>query len=261
VTLVGTARDGLVPGYMVDLYRDDRYVGVAVIEQSGDPLSVARLIEAASVQPPEVGDVAVVRPGPEAGAFPMGAVVFKVAGSDYALIAAGESDGVRVGERWVIRRPSPENPTRWPIAAELAVTTVKVNHCGAVIRPMDSKSSQLLPWAWAERHEPPWPHWVPVGKVTRAAPEHRWAVAGLDYPADLKPGSIVRWRPAPDGSAQEVLGGRPRGAGVVLHVAGKRVVFFVPPGWGRAAMLAGARLEAPVRPVATDTGDSSRKEQ
>jgi hypothetical protein len=166
LTLVGTAQDGLRVGCMVDLYRLGRYVGVAVIEQAGDPLSVARLIEAASVQSPQVGDIAVVRPGPHASGFPLGAAIFKVADGQYALVAAGESDGVQVGERWIVRRPLLEDPTRWRAVAKLEIQAAHVNHFGATIHLLEAEADRVLPWEWAERPDPPWPHWVSVGHVS-----------------------------------------------------------------------------------------------
>jgi len=61
VTIVGTAADGLEDGRLVDLYRRGKYVGVASVVAVSDPLSDARVIQAASPETPEVGDVAMVR--------------------------------------------------------------------------------------------------------------------------------------------------------------------------------------------------------
>jgi len=243
LTLIGTARDGLQVGRMVDLYRTDRYVGAAVIEQAGDPLSAARLIEAASVQTPKIGDVAVVRPGPEASGFPLGAAIFKVAGDDYCLVAAGESDGVQVGERWVVRRPLSDDPTRRRVVAELEVTTVKFYHFGATVHMLDAETDKVLPWEWAERVDPPWPHWAEVGQVVADDPTGRWAVAEVLQAVELRPGTIVRWATEIAPTENDRLGPRPRGAGIVIHSRQRRVFFYVPPGWGPVESLSGAQLE------------------
>ena len=245
LTLVGTAQDGLRVGFMADIYRLGRYVGVAVVEQAGDPLSVARLIEAASVQSPQVGDIAVVRPGPQAAGFPLGAAIFNVAGDDYALAAAGESDGVQVGEQWIVRRPLPEDPTRWQAVATLEIQAAHINHFGAVIHMLQADADRILPWEWAERPDPPWPHWVSVGQVSASEPSGRWAVADMIAAAEVRAGAVIRWAAEIGPASPRALGHHPRGAGVVLYSDPRRIVFYVPPGWGPIESLEGARLEIP----------------
>ncbi len=246
ITLVGGAEDGLVPGRLVDLFRGGGYVGVAEIFEVSDPLSLAQMIESASAQVPQVGDRAVMRAGSEPPERPLLAAVFKVDSEDYCLVAAGEGDGVRVGEVLRVRRPMPDDPSRLYDVAELTVRTVKVEHCGAAVRLLGE--ARLMVWDFAERVRPPWPRWLPVGVVGQVEEAGRWALADVDPRAPLRIGDVVRWESAPDeGRPAGGVRAHP-GAAVVLHVMTDRALVFVPDGWGDVRQLARARVEVRVTP-------------
>lgn len=246
ITLVGAVEDGLMPGRLVDLCRDGGYVGVAEVVEVSDPLSVAQMIESASAQVPEVGDRAVMRSGSEPPLRPLLAAVFKVDSEDYCLVAAGEGDGIRVGEVLRVRRSSPEDPARLQDVAELTVQTVKVDHCGADVRMLSD--TRLMVWDFAERVTPPWSRWLPLGVVRHIEEAGRWALADVDPRTPLSRGDVVRWE-GTFAEGHSVGPERPYpGAAVVMQVMKDQILLFVPHGWGDTRQLARARVEVRVTP-------------
>jgi len=243
VTLVGTADDGLQEGRLVDLFRNGHYVGVAELVALSDPLSVARVIESASAQMPEVGDRAVVRPGPGPPVQPLAAAVFRVVEGNYCLLAAGESDGVRIGEKFIVRRPGPEESAQTQAVAELTVRTVKVHHCGCDVRLLGKVDTPLMPWDWAERKKPPWAHWGPVGGLRQVDAIARSAVVDIDAGVSLARGQLVRWVPQARGDQLARPDAYWPGAAIVLHVTIDEALLYVPPGWGEIEYLNHAHVQ------------------
>lgn len=232
VTLVGSAADGLQEDRLVDLFRDGNYVGVAVLVEISDPLSVARIIESACAQMPEVGDRAIVRSDPGPPVRPLAAAVFRVVEGDYCLLAAGESDSVRIGEKFIIRRSDPEDSARtWPVA-QLTVQTVKVHHSGCNIRLLGDSKTRLMPWDWAEREKPPWPHWVTAGVVKQVDQTARLAVVYIDTSISLARGQVVRWVPPAQADQTARAHDLLPGAAIVLNVTSNKAHIYVPSGWG-----------------------------
>lgn len=226
VTLVGTDDDGLQSDRLVDIFRDGNYVGVAVLIEISDPLSIARMIESASAQLPVVGDRAIVRSGPTTPSNSLAAAVFRVVEGNYCLVATGESDGVRIGEKFIVRRPDPDNTNKKRVIAELTVKTVKVHHCGCDVHLFGETGMALLPWDWAERVDPPWPSWTSVGVINKIDRDNRSAVASLDADISLTPGQIVRLAPLANDHDQFT------GAAIITHVDSQKAHVYIPPGWG-----------------------------
>lgn len=251
LTLAGTAEDGIVVGRMVDLYRKREYVGVASITEISEPLSVAQMIESASKQAAQVGDTAILRPSPAPPHKPLAAAVFRVAPDQYCLVAAGESDGVALGERFIVRRTDPKNPGRFLEIAELTVKTVKVEHCGADVKPLAGGENRLETWDFAKRVDQPIPRWQAIGVVRQFDPLARSATVDVGASAGLIRGQIVRWLPATNESATKASSrpasiDRNPGAAIVLHPMLDQTTLYVPPGWGSPDQMEHARVEVPV---------------
>src|SRR5262249_39195745 len=104
IRFVGTPQEGLNEERLADVFHRGVFVGTASISGLGDPLSRARMIQSATRTKPEVGDEVRIRPPAPAGAprLAVRAVVFNIQ-SDVCLIAAGEVDGLRVGDKFVVR--------------------------------------------------------------------------------------------------------------------------------------------------------------
>ncbi|HOW72320.1 MAG TPA: hypothetical protein PKY77_17100 [Phycisphaerae bacterium] len=249
VTLAGTAEDGLVIGRLVDLYRGSEYVGVAVVTAISEPLSVAQMIESASRQAPEVGDTAIIRPSPAPPLKPILAAVFRVAPDQYCLVAAGESDGVAIGDKFIVRRPDPKAPSRPLEIAELTVKTVKVEHCGADVKPLGDGESKLAIWDFAERVGQPVPRWQGIGAVREVDTQARTAILDADASSVLIRGQMVRWLPVAQESSKGSPGGQAPGAALLIHPMLNQAMLYVPPGWGRPEQLEHARIEVPVTPT------------
>ena len=261
VRFPGSKADGVVPGRLVDLFRQDRsdpfrhykYVGAALIEEDlvSDPISGARMYEALSIRQPAECDVAIVRPAPPDQ--PIRAAISKVeTGGEYCLIAAGESDGVQVGETFVVYRDDPDDPSRRREAAELVVDTVKYFHSGANVRMLNASGGPLLSWEFAERRKPAWRRWGEVGVVKQTDRVGRWATADIDPRCKLQAGQIVRWSPIAGDGPGPVDKDYPPGAGLVLAASSNEVVLYVPAAWGDSGHLDRARIEvilaAPAKP-------------
>ncbi len=243
IRFVGSGADGVVEGRLVDLYRRDAYVGVARVEKVSDPVSAARMIESASIRRPEECDVAVVRPAPPDQ--PIRAAIFKVIeGGDVCLLAAGESDGVEVGERLVVYGSDPEDPSRRQEVAELIVDAVQYYHSEASVKLRNPAGGPLLSWRdFAERRKPAWRRWGAVGVIREVRQAGRWAVADVDPRCKLDVGQIVRCSPA----AVDNVGPTERdllpAAAVVLATSSDEALLYVPIAWGEPDHLDHARVE------------------
>jgi hypothetical protein len=232
VRIIGTAQDGLAAGRLVDLYRDGRFVGVAGMTTVADPLSAAEVIVSASIDEPAVGDRAIVRtpigPSPQ----PVRAVVFNIQG-DVCLLAAGEADGIRVGEKLVVRRAINDDLVD---IAELTVYTVKVDYAGARIRLITPENHPIQKWDFAERRTPR-PHaWRTTGRIRRVMAEARTAFAAIEAPSTIVPGQVVRITTVAYPSEST-------GTAIVLHATDVTADLYVPPGWGAIERFADARIE------------------
>jgi len=236
ITIVGTAADGLVENRLVDIFRKGQYLGAAAIRQVGDPLSEALVMESASRGTPEVGDTVLVRLRPGQPPRPLTAAVFKVAG-DYCLIAAGESDGVQPYEKFVVRGPVPASPGAVREVAELTVEAVKVDYCGARIRPLVGDGTVVRVWDMAERRTTgKRPEWVFAGRIDLTHSQSRTLVALPEPEVTLSGGQVVRWTP-PQAASDSA------GAAIVICVGKDKIFLYVPPAWGNLAEAAGARIE------------------
>ncbi|GMU20552.1 MAG: hypothetical protein AMXMBFR13_06490 [Phycisphaerae bacterium] len=241
ITLVGTAEEGLAPGRLVDLFRGDEYVGHASIVAVGESLSQAQMVNGGTHLPPQEGDRARVRPAVGASPQPVRAAIMKIlAEGEYAQIAAGETDGLRVGEKLIVRRPDATDPTVWRDIAELSVNAVNVDHATASIRLLTPEAERVRQWDFAERRNPPWPYWRQIGMVERVDPSTRTAMAVLEPRSPATTGTVVRWTPTPE----KPTGGRKRpGSALVIHREGDQAVLYVPPAWGEVENLPRALVE------------------
>ncbi|UCD27735.1 MAG: hypothetical protein JSV03_11585 [Planctomycetota bacterium] len=233
ITIVGTKEDGLSQGRLVDLFRADRYVGVATLEAISNPLSFARIIEASSAMLPAEGDLALVRSTPELKSRPLSAAIFRIEGN-YCLLAAGEVDGVQVGDVFKVRKKDPAGAGLWQDVAELTVKTVKVDYAGADIRLLNEKDYKVELWDMAERPVPMLGRIRPIGIIEHVQREHRWAVGSVGAKIKLNTPTVIRWISDDN---------RYYGAAIVIHRIGGQVTIYVPPGWGNAVGLLYARLE------------------
>ncbi len=243
VRFVGSGADGVVEGRLVDLYRRDAYVGVARVEKVSDPVSAARMIESASIRKAEECDVAVVRPAPPDQ--PIRAAIFKVIeGGDVCLLAAGESDGVEVGERLVVYGSDPEDPSRRQEVADLIVDAVQYYHSEASVQLRNPAGGPLMSWRdFAERRKPAWRRWGAVGVIREVQPAGRWAVADVDPRCKLHVGQIVRCSPAVAESPGPPDRDRVPGAALILATSTDEAVLQVPAAWGDLEHLRHARVE------------------
>jgi hypothetical protein len=233
VTMVGNASDGLVKGRLVDLFRDGGYVGVAAVTETSGLLSYARMIEAASFTKPAEGDTALVRPPPKLKDVPLSAAVFRVEG-DYSLLAAGETDGIRVEDKFIVRRQDINDAATWHYVAELTVKTTKVDYSGANIRLINPDAHKLELWDMAERRGPGLHNYRTIGIVEQVEADNRWAVGGVEAGSDIKPGTIIRCVSDKN---------QPCAGAVVIRHMTDRVILHIPPGWGAMKDLLHARLE------------------
>jgi len=239
LTLVGNAADGLVPGRQADLFRGGRYLAMAVVTAAHGPLSRAQILGYARADAPAEGDTALLRAvGGQAGG-PLKAPIFRIEG-DYCLVAAGENDGVRVGEVFHVRRADPSEPTVLHDVAELTVRTVKVDYCGVDIRMLDHAAAPLRECEPAERLSRQEDAWAPAGIIESVDPATRTAKAAVDPGRDLRAGQPVRWVPEAAAAGRSAAG-----AAIVLTRAGDDLILAIPPGWGDPAAARLARVDAP----------------
>ncbi|GMV96138.1 MAG: hypothetical protein AMXMBFR83_05060 [Phycisphaerae bacterium] len=242
LTLVGTESDGLAVGRLVDLFRGREYVGHAAIEQVGNPNSTARTIRAGQRLMPQAGDRAWVRPPPGPPARPIAAAIFQVAASpegDLAQLAAGDTDGIKVPEKFVVRHQDPSDASVRRDIAELTINKVNDDFSIALIRPLTADGEKVRQWDFAERRRPGAPDWRAVGIVQRVSAGSRSAEVTLEPRSTLAAGRIVRWVPEspPDQPA------RPAGAAIVIHRSADEALIYVPPGWGNIEHMAHARVD------------------
>ena len=232
ISLVGTAADGLIEDQMVDVTRNGAYVGVASLIRVSGPISKGAMIVAASRGPPAEGDQAVVRSPLGRQPAPVTATVFGLQDQD-CQIAAGEPDGVREGDRFMVRRQDEGDPTLWHDIAELIVQDPQANYSVASVRNLDSALPGLRLWDMAERQVPGAQYWRAAGIIERAA--GRDALAAINSNSQVAVGGVVRWVPS----------GRAPGAAVIIGRNPDGLILHVPPGWGLAEGLHRARLDLP----------------
>lgn len=247
ITMAGSASDGIAVGRLVDIYRGDKYVGVASVTDLAAPLSTAQLIEAASPQAPQVGDRVLVRPGPTPPPRPLSAAVFRITSDQYCLVAAGESDGIKVGDKFVVRRSDSQVPPRLIDIAELTVRTVKVEHCGAEVKLLGDGRSPLMTWDFADRMDLPETRWGAIGVVTRVEADSRSALADVEARSGLVRGQVVRWVPGNREESKEDRADHPYGAAIILEQLTDQAILYVPPGWGDVGGLDHASIEVPIK--------------
>ncbi len=245
---VAAHQEGLHVHRVGDIYRGRNFIAVAEVKEVGYPLSRAEIDSQASMRErPQVGDRLVLRPSPPRRDIPMQAAVFlvrRVEGEphDYALVAAGERDGVEVGDRFVVMHRLATDPLQSRRIAELVVDKVNVGYCGAEVRddvPGDDERVQA--WDIAERTKPAAPRWEPMGVVTAVTQEARVGWADVDDRVALQPGERLRWEADPE---------QPEYAAIVLGQKRQRVLLWVPPGWGPIQRLHHAGVDVEIKPSA-----------
>lgn len=232
ISLVGTAADGLAEEQMVDVTRNGAYVGVASLIRFSGPNSKAAMIVAASRGEPAEGDQAVVRSPLGMQPAPVTAAIFGLQDQD-CQIAAGEPDGVREGDRFIVRRPDEGDPTIWHDIAELTVQDPQANYSVASVRILDPTLPGPRLWDMAERQVAGAQYWRAAGIIERAA--GRDAVAAVNPKSKIAVGGVVRWVPS----------GLAPGAAVIIGRNADGLILHVPPGWGLAEGLHKARLDLP----------------
>jgi len=255
LTIVGTAEDGLEKGRLIDLFHGRHYIGHGAITDVGERNSVALMFNAGRRQHARVGDRAWMRSPPGPPPHPLEAAIFQIVSTqdgDYAQMAAGETDGVRMSEKFVVRRQDPADPTIRKDIAELTVQKVESDHSVANIRLISPQGEPVRVWDFAERRLPALPYWRPVGIIGSPLPESRSAVADVDARSPATVGRVVRCIPEEPVDPQESA--RPPGAAIVIHRSGDEAILYVPPGWGKLEELDRARIELAEEPAAPVPG-------
>lgn len=232
-------------GRVGELYRGRSYVGLASVTETGSPLSRAEMDLEASLPAPEglpqVGDRMILRSSPPRRDVALRAAVFRIERlpgepHDYALIAAGEQDGVKQGDRFLVAHRHPQDPHLKTRVAELVVRKVNISYSGAEVHDLQpGDDERVKPWDMAERTVPAEMRWENVGIVTDMVEEARIGWADVDDRVPLRAGEIVRWEADPDS---------PRHAGIILYRHRHRVALWVPPGWGSLSGLRNAGIDA-----------------
>jgi hypothetical protein len=230
---VASDHEGLRPERIGELYRGRTYIGLASVTEVGSPLTWAEMDLEATLPGkegvPHVGDRMLLRSAPPRREVLLDAAVFRVErltgeAHDYALIAAGEQDGVQEGDRFVVYHRHPHDKHQKTAVAELVVKKVNIDYSGAEVHDLaPADDERIEPWDMAERNLPPEERWENAGIVTDRTEAGRMGWADVDDRVSLKAGEIVRWEADPEA---------PEHAAVVLHQHGQRVVLWVPRGWG-----------------------------
>lgn len=233
IVVAGTAQDGLAAERLMDVYRGRQYVGMAKVVEVSNPNSAAKMVDVATSTRPAEGDQAVVRASPEAPPGPLTAPVFKI-DQDYCLIAAGELDGIKQGEKFLVRRQDASDPMVWHDVARLTVEHVEPVYSGALIKPLTSQVEGVRVWDMAERQVPGVAQWRTAGIVEKVDSATRTGTASIERNCPVKVGAVVAWMP--DREA-------PPGAGIVLARETDRLIVYVPPGWGDIDLLGRARID------------------
>ena len=237
ITMVGALVGGTVEGWLADVFRDGKYVGVAEITEATGPLTRARMIASMSAQAPEEGDRVVERPRAASRPYPLAAAIFRIEG-EHCLLAAGETDGIEPDETFVVHRPDPGETTRRIAVAELRVEKAQVTYADARIRPLIRDAPAVQLWELAERQVPDAEVWQPIGIVEQAEPALCSAAGSVEPASRIAPGALVRLVPE----------NRTPAAAIVIGQVGDRVVTYIPPGWGDLSHLPRARIEALLPP-------------
>ncbi|HOA74137.1 MAG TPA: hypothetical protein PL151_20835 [Phycisphaerae bacterium] len=237
LTIAGTAGDGLAVDRSVDVYRGRRYVGLGRVVEVSIPNSIVRMPDVnqgATTTRPADGDRVIVRAAPDAPPGPLTAPVFNKVDQDYCLIAAGELDGIRIGEQFLVRRQDPADPIVWHDVAMLTVDYLAPAHCGAHIKPLTSLVAGVQVGDMAERQVPGVETWRPVGIVETVDAASRTAIAAVEPGCPAKAGTVVAWLPERDA---------PPGAAVVLRCDNDHLIVHVPTGWGDLQLLPRSRVD------------------
>jgi hypothetical protein len=228
ITIVGDADDGYAEGRQVDLFHGDEFVGVAsILKMDGLPVSRAKMTNAETRGNPAEGDWAYVRLGAGPPLSPLSAVIFRVV-QDYCLVAAGEVDGVKRGEKLQVFGKGNAKKA----VAEITIDKVNVDYSGGSVRILDAAAAPLQVWNFAERIEPRRARWDEIGEVKNVDP--KWRVCGCS----LKQGVTV--------TAGSVIGlsgqGSEQVAGLIVTPVSDGALVYIPPGWGDLDRLKGARV-------------------
>lgn len=233
IVVAGTAQDGLASERLMDVYRGRQYVGVAKVVEVSNPNSAAKMVDVATGTRPAEGDQAVVRASPDGPPGPLIAPVFKV-DQDYCLIAAGELDGIKQGEKFLVRRQDEADPMVWHDVATLSVEHVEPVYSGALIRALTSEVAGVRVWDMAERQVPGVAQWRTAGVVEKVDLATRTGTASVERNCPVKVGAVVAWVPEREASP---------GAGIVFAKEDDRLIVYVPPGWGDIEFLLRARID------------------
>ena len=223
--LAGARRDGFTPERQLELFDGDNYVGLAGVVTSSDRLCLAKALRAFCTTQPSVGLRAVARPATSRPAGRLSARIFDVR-EGFVLISAGGADGVQAGQTFAVVRDG-------KVVARLEVQTVEVDFAGAEPIPgaPGEAPGELKKWDLVVR-EPMEPAPVQtVGAVRAVWRSGDWVIGASSADIEPKAGDVLRI--AADSPV----------AAIVAQAAGTQMLLYVPPGWGRATIMAGQRIE------------------
>jgi hypothetical protein len=235
IELAGTGDDGKATDRLVDIYRGRQYIGTGQVEDVAYPNSLVRMVPLATASQPADGDRAVIRASSDRPPGPLIAPVYNIV-QDSCDLTAGQVDGVREGDTFLVRRQDPADPSVWHDVARLTVDYVGPAHCGAKIKPLTSQVEGVRKWDMAEREVHRVEQWRAVGIIETVDAASRTAAASVEPKCPATPGAEVALIPETDA---------PPAAGIVLRRDTDRLIIQIPPGWGDPAILARARVDAP----------------
>jgi hypothetical protein len=232
LTLAGARRDGLTPDRQLDLFDGDAYVGLAGVTTSSDRLCLAKSLRAFCATQPSVGLRAVGRPGAARPSARLEARIFDVR-EGYVLISAGGADGVQAAQTFAVLRDG-------KIVARLEVRKVEFDFAGAEPLPPErgETPAELKKWDLVVREPVPPDAARTIGRVDAVWRAGSWltgAITAAD--ARAEPGAVLRL--AADTPVAAIVAGVTDAAGI----AGPRMLLYIPPGWGRATIFPGQRIE------------------
>ncbi len=223
--LAGARRDGFTPERQLELFDGDNYVGLASVVMSSDRLCLAKALRAFCTTQPGVGLRAVARPATSRPAGRLSARIFDVR-EGFVLISAGGADGVQAGQTFAVVRDG-------KVVARLEVQTVEVDFAGAEPIPPSpgEPAGELRKWDVVVR-EPMEPSPVrTAGAVRTVWRSGDWVLGASSAGSEPKTGEVLRI------AAESPV------AAIVARTAGTQMLLYVPPGWGRATIMAGQRIE------------------
>ncbi len=223
--LAGARRDGFTPERQLELFDGDNYVGLAGVLTSSDRLCLAKALRAFCTTQPSVGLRALARPATSQPAGRRAARIFDVR-EGFVLISAGGADGVQAGQTFAVVRDG-------TVVARLEVQTVEVDFAGAEPIPgaPGEAPGELKKWDLVVR-EPMEPAPVQtVGAVRAVWRSGDWVIGASSADTEPKAGEVLR------------IAADPPVAAIVAHAAATQMLLYVPPGWGRATIMAGQRIE------------------